>query len=292
MFKHLLIPLDGSPESAAALPPARALARALGASLQLLRVIPPRNPSRANEATRSLEAIRGELAGEPALSVDWTIREGMPAEEIARGASQEGADLIVMATHGRAGLDRLLHGSVAWQTLVASPVPLLLVRPGGHRLERLQTLLVPVDGSPGGALALGTAVGLARATGARVVVVEAVPPIPIDVYSGYWVGAVPYIDPGWDEEGLASAQRYVEGLAERLSRAGLQAEGVALLGAAPETIQQVANEVDADLVVMSTHALTGPARAVLGSTADAVVRGSHRPVLLIRQAAHREEPAA
>jgi hypothetical protein len=41
--------------------------------------------------------------------------------------------------------------------------------------------------------------------------------------------------------------------------------------------------VGADLIVMSTHALTGPMRTLLGSVADAVVRGSHRPVLLIRR---------
>jgi nucleotide-binding universal stress UspA family protein len=50
-----------------------------------------------------------------------------------------------------------------------------------------------------------------------------------------------------------------------------------------DALAQAATDVGADMVVMSTHALTGPARTALGSVADAVVRGSHRPVLLLRR---------
>jgi hypothetical protein len=56
-----------------------------------------------------------------------------------------------------------------------------------------------------------------------------------------------------------------------------------LTGEVPDTIHAVAEETDADLIVMSTHALTGPARTVLGSVADAVVRTSRHPVLLARR---------
>lgn len=52
-----------------------------------------------------------------------------------------------------------------------------------------------------------------------------------------------------------------------------------------EAIMQTADDVEADLIVMSTHALTGPARALLGSVADTVVRNAHRPVLLPRRGA-------
>jgi hypothetical protein len=60
-----------------------------------------------------------------------------------------------------------------------------------------------------------------------------------------------------------------------------------LLGGVAESIHRVADEVDADLVVMSTHALTGAARVFLGSMADTVVRTAARPVLVV----HRDSQA-
>src|SRR5438105_9655403 len=92
-----------------------------------------------------------------------------------------------------------------------------------------------------------------------------------------------YIDPAWDEEALRGAQTYVEGLSRQLQSSGLRVDARALRGDVAPTIDAVAAETDADMVVMSTHALTGPARAVLGSVADSVVRTSHRPVLLVRR---------
>jgi len=59
-----------------------------------------------------------------------------------------------------------------------------------------------------------------------------------------------------------------------------------------ESIIKTADEVDDDLIVMSTHALTGPARALLGSVADAVVRNAHRPGLLPRRGAPGDATAA
>jgi nucleotide-binding universal stress UspA family protein len=113
---------------------------------------------------------------------------------------------------------------------------------------------------------------------------DVVPPMPTWMY-GSEVGfsAIGYFDPVWEEEALHSAETYVAGLAERLRKTGLHVETRALRGEIAPTIHAVSDETDTDLVVMSTHALTGPARAVLGSVADAVVRTSHRPVLLVRR---------
>ncbi|WP_410964928.1 universal stress protein, partial [Salmonella sp. SAL04286] len=86
----------------------------------------------------------------------------------------EQADLVIMRTHGRAGLERVALGSVTERVLKGSQVPLLLLRAGGRRVSAIRKLLVPVDGSPGGAVGLATAVGLARATGAQLHLVRGV----------------------------------------------------------------------------------------------------------------------
>jgi nucleotide-binding universal stress UspA family protein len=170
----------------------------------------------------------------------------------------------------------------------------MLVRPEERKIGQIQKLLVPIDGSPGGAVALGTAVALAQETGASISLLEVAVPMPTWVYAGDTFGGLAYYDPAWDEESLASAKAYVDGIVTRMQRAGLVVDGQARQERdVAETIVNEAEHVKADLIVMSTQALTGPARALLGSVADAVVRVAHCPVLLVhRAAAARAEHAA
>jgi nucleotide-binding universal stress UspA family protein len=295
VFQKLLVPLDGSAESAVALPLARLVAAASGAPLRLLRVVDPRGGSAREaelaEAHAYLERMRDEL--EPGEQpVETAVQQSVaPGAEIEQEAERCGADLIVMATRGRSGLSRAIFGSVAQHVLTNGSRPLLLVRPGGQVATRLSTLLVPVDGSPGAALALDTAVPLAQAAKARVVGVQVV--VPAVAYMVHdMTGTAPVmLDPAWDEEALAGARQYVSGLTTRLQGMGVAAEGRAVLGKMAETLMgrvsrviiSVADDVAADIIVMSTHALTGPIRTVVGSTADEVVRNAQRPVLLIRK---------
>jgi nucleotide-binding universal stress UspA family protein len=291
MFTRILVPLDGTPEAAVALAPAVALAKATDAELTLVRVTASPDAPDAEAAAENLSRIAEEVRG-TGRAAGWVLRDGDPAAEIAAEAREGGAGLVVMATHGRSGVGRAVLGSVAAGVVAQSPVPVLLLRPGGRKTTRVKTLLVPVDGSPGGALALGAALALARATGAAAHLLEVVVPVPL--YAGYPADvAMPlYVDPSWDEEALASARGYVESLAAKLRHHGVEADGRAVLGQVTPTILTTAEEVDADLIVMSTHALTGPARAILGSVADAVVRAARRPVFLLRRDAPFPAPQA
>jgi nucleotide-binding universal stress UspA family protein len=287
MFNKLLVPLDGTTEAAAALPAATTLARATGASITLVRVpASAGSPAEAlmgdHIADDELRATAEELAA-GGLKVDWLIGTPPVPRFIIDAAAARDADVIVMATHGRTGLARAFAGSVSERVVADSGRLVLLLKAEGKRLHQIDTLLVPVDGTAGGALALGAALRLARATGARLVLVDVVPPTPVWMYGAVGFGPPMYIDPAWEDEALRSAETYVEGLSRRLRTAGVQVEAKALRGEVAPTIDAVAEEADADMVVMSTHALTGPARAVLGSVADSVVRTSHRPVLLVHR---------
>lgn len=290
MFTKLLVPLDGTPEAAVALPPARALAKATGSGLVLCRVVPHDIPTEGTddgdaellESQDYLTRIAEELRSD-GLQVTTVTLTGNVPQAILREGREQAADLIIMATHGRSGLERAIMGSVTERVVAEATVPVMLLRPGGHRLTHVKTLLVPVDGTPGGSVALGVAVGLARAVSARIVLLRVVEPIPPYLYDGiYWTGGA-YLDPTWDEEARAAAQSFVDGMVQRLQNNGVAAEGRAILGNVTATIIETADAVEADIVVMSTHALTGPARAILGSVSDAVVRTAHRPVLLIRR---------
>jgi len=283
MFTNVLVPLDGTPQSNIALLPARTIAHATHAAITLVHVVPVSDLQSGADA--ELERIAAELRTD-GTSVSVVMPRGEPAEEILRQIETRGVDLIVMRTHGRSGIGRAVLGSVAEQVLSHSAVPVLMVRPGGRRLSNLRTLLVPVDSSPGGAVALGAAIGLARATDASLKLIEVVQPIPNYAYGELGWGGALYIDPAWDDEALASARAYVAGVTTRLRETGLTVHGeVQFAPYVWNSIVSYAEEIHADLIVMSTQALTGPARALLGSVADDVVRHADCPVLLLHRPA-------
>ncbi len=141
MFKKILVTLDGSSFAEEALPYARELAGCGDATLVLARVDEPYEPPPGVfvPATSIPEVIRlsaGEyleqlasrlkLAG---LKVESAVLDGKVADSLLKFAKSEGVDLIVMSTHGRTGLSRLLMGSVAEQIVHGAHCPVLLVRP-------------------------------------------------------------------------------------------------------------------------------------------------------------------
>lgn len=284
MFKKILVALDGTPEAASIVPVARALASARYAEVVLVRITADYHESSAENiaARQYLDGVVREYALDQ-LQVRTELRYGDVAEQLLAAARESEADLIAMATHGRHGLARAWFGSVAEHVLTESPVPVLVLRADAHPPAHLQAMLVPVDNSPGSAAALAVARDLAIMTSARLKLLQVVPPLP------RW-GRGEGIVPEWEEDTRAAAEAFLKQLAARLRAQGVAAEGEAAIGPVAETIGHVAREGEADLIVMSTHALIGPRRALLGSVADAVMRTAGIPVLLIRQ--HDDRPAA
>lgn len=147
MFSHLLVPLDGSPFAAAALPYARSLAAKFGSEITLVRIIlPPRfgDGALTVESADLLVKARNDLYADAISYVQGqqvTLQsEGykahyqvVEAEDIAAElmlmVAECEADAVVMCTHGRGGLSRWLFGSVAARVLQIATVPVLVVRP-------------------------------------------------------------------------------------------------------------------------------------------------------------------
>lgn len=134
----ILCPTDFSPRAAWALPLASALARDYGARLILLHVVPP-VPAFYGEAVLVppephvvREALREQLGrlrpDDPDVRVEHHLRDGDPAGEILALARETECDLIVMGTHGRTGMGRLLLGSVAEHVMRKAPCPVLTVK--------------------------------------------------------------------------------------------------------------------------------------------------------------------
>jgi nucleotide-binding universal stress UspA family protein len=139
-WKRMVVALDGSPTAEAALADAAQLARAMGATLHLVRVKGTKPkllthpglpfPVPEGDPQTYLEGIADGLAAKQILALP-TVRVGEPAEEILAVAKEVGAGLICLSTHGRTGLSRVLLGSVAESVLRAAPCPVLLRRTVG-----------------------------------------------------------------------------------------------------------------------------------------------------------------
>jgi nucleotide-binding universal stress UspA family protein len=149
MYKRILIPTDGSEVAQKGVDQGLSLARSLGAKVTIITVTEPfpyypsvdgagvaivqaNLPDYAESQRKSAEEILAK-AGEGAkkLGVAAQVRyvpDARPAEAILEAARTLDCDLIVMASHGRRGLNRLLLGSQTAEVLAASPVPVLVVR--------------------------------------------------------------------------------------------------------------------------------------------------------------------
>lgn len=149
MAQKVLVPLDGSPLAATVLPWVRRYRALAPVELFLLRVVEPATPyvtagpgglepllppdDLERRERQAAEELRATAAAE-GLPVTALVRTGHPAAEIIRAAGETGADLIVMSTHGRTGLARLLAGSVTEEVIRRSGRPVLVLRPSERDL--------------------------------------------------------------------------------------------------------------------------------------------------------------
>ena len=147
----------------------------------------------------------------------------------------------------------------------------------------LKRILVPLDGSSLAEEAIGMAASIARASKAQIDVLMVHEPI----LTGF------RDDFTWTEKQIVAEQKYLLQIAGELSLgAGVSAQETLLRGQPAELIVTRAADCGADLIVMTSHGRTGWSRAWLGSVADAVVRQSNIPVLMIRPAEQRHDRRA
>jgi nucleotide-binding universal stress UspA family protein len=143
----------------------------------------------------------------------------------------------------------------------------------------MATIMVPLDGSSFAEHAVPVAGGIARASAARIHLVQ--------VHETPLVAAAPDLmvpyDPKWDATARRQEQEYLQGMANRIAeRWGVPARAELVDGPAAMSLAAYAREMDIDMIVMTTHGRSGLSRAWLGSVADGVVRRSGVPVLALR----------
>jgi len=303
MFNRILIPLDGCPVAAAALPYAQLVAARTGARLILVRAAHFQRPL-GNAADQQQVIAEAEdyltVHARRLAKLGFEVETGVPfggsaADWIVEEIDIRHADLVVMATHDRIGPDRWVHGSVAEMVVGRAAVPVLLVGPthGAQPAQPLASerpvLVVPLDGSELAEAALPLASALATTLGGHIVLVSVVPGRgDLVTVEG---ALVPFV--GDDNEGATiEARVYLDGIVNRFKASGHGVTATVRSGIPAQHIAAVASDHRASTVVMATHGRTGIARSILGSVAGETLHHSPCPVMLIRPATLRpiEEP--
>ena len=286
MFTLILVPLDGSPLSAGALPYAVALARPSGARLllvraSLVRLPPPPDTYEARlvaDESAYLERTAG-LLREQGVDVETALRFADPAEAIVEEARARGADLIAMTSRGHGGLGRLVFGSVAAAVVERAPAPVLLlteadVERDGAPFDVAPRVLVPLDGSPAAEAALPAANDLAATLAGGLVLLRVVPahaPVPLLTR-----------EPGGESgPAVAAARDYLRRIADQLPPAVQPVELDVRAGKPADAIVAAARGHRAALVVMATRDY-GDALSLFNSVAAAVLREAGLPLVLVR----------
>jgi nucleotide-binding universal stress UspA family protein len=290
-INRILCPIDFSAGSEHALAHAAALARWYESRLTVLHVsevflvpaVLPGNPSPVIGPYISRDAIVTALERfteplkESGVPFDIDIEEGTAAHTIIESAARVGADLLVMGTHGRGGVEHILLGSVTEKVLRKSPCPLLVVPPA-TAVEpppvHLERILCPVDFGPSAMKALTYALSLAQESDATITVLHVLEPVPNETAS---------------TPALADFIRERDAKARETLRAAIPVEArdwchpveVTGSGKAYQEILRVAHETAASLIVMGVAQRGVLDRMFFGSTTNHVVRHAECPVLTL-----------
>jgi len=289
---HILVTLDGSEYAEQTLPAAESLCKAFNARLNLVSVLPdqPRfrilgrsrtQPAVLNGRGRELRSyLRGVAKRMRARGIDVTtsILTGPVAEAVNQFMDEQAIDMSVISTHGRSGFQRLMLGSVANRLVQLATRPVLVVHPapgGPPPVPGFGRLLVTLDGSEFAERVLpmvrastmyGSVVNLLR-----------VPEAPEPQRFGTMVEELGRLR----AEAETEASQYLEEIATALRAEGIETH-VLVTGSRPaETIIDVAEKRDVDVIMLSTHGQGGLEGLLVGSVADRVVQQTHRPVLLV-----------
>lgn len=260
MIRTILVPLDGSSTAESILPHAEALLGLARARLVLLCVC--RSGERSRKAALNYLSA---LAAQRFPEADIVVATGTPAAEILRVARERSVDLIAMTTHARAGIKRLVYGSVAKELLRSSPTAIYLALP--HVVfTPLRVILLPLDGSKRAEKILPAVGEIAKASGAEIRILMA---SPVEIPARL-------------------AARNVNASKRQLTQLGLTVTVGVHPGKPADIILGAADADRVDLVAMTTHGRSGLARLEFGSVTERVLNRTKVPLLVLRT----EGPAA
>jgi nucleotide-binding universal stress UspA family protein len=289
MSKRILVATDLSAASEDAL---RQAASYTGSTLGVIHVMPnlvdvrplfPQNTEANAVHAVEIEAkVRGALEDAAkavtAGPVEVFVAQGLDHEAVIAQAKKWKADLLVVGSHGRTGIPRLLLGSVAEQLVRAAPCSVLVARK-----HRPGPVLVATDLSPASLPAVAVGAQEAKRRGVSLVVAHVIDHALSDFATSALSQFLGVLPPG-NVDLLAEAREAAkDALTATVERTGVPGDVQVLEGSAASAIIRAATSLGAELIVVGAHGRTGVRDLVLGTVTERILRSAESSVFVVRQ---------
>ncbi len=313
MFKHILVPLDGSACAEQALPIAVSLARATHGKVTLVEAVHPLTrfmesvgeivlPDILDEtepvAKEYLEGVATK-SGLEDIGTATKVMTGHPAQVIIEAASEDNIDLVVMCSHGYTSVMRWSPGSIAEKVARYAPSPVFILHEGcalaaeGAVPRGTVRVLVPLDGSEYAETAIMPAAQLAS---------ELSVPAVAELHLTRVVSS-PQEEGRSIDEAVERARQYLCSIVGRLQRQPLRdvgapldlhmtwsvmladdtASGIVQAAESSENGKHTKRDEGCQAIAMATHRLGGPQPWAMRSTTECVLQSARQPLLIVHR---------
>jgi nucleotide-binding universal stress UspA family protein len=284
-IEKAVVLLDGSAFAAQALPMARAIGRATHAELTLLSSVKDHTPALQSqfEDTRKarewyLNGVEEELRAD-GLRVTHAVLPGFIAQATESLIQEQGIDLVITTTRGKSGSQHWLTGGVSRKLVQQIDKPVLLVHALDQvngRLPSISRIVVALDGSIYSESALPYARAFAEAFGAELVLL-AVPAVP---EGSNYRAAGEFVE-NLRVKAEVNMGKFLEAVARSLREDGLNVRPVVTGSLPARTIVSTSDELQADMIMMTSRGRGGLDLLFMGSVAQRVVEGTSLPIFMI-----------
>ena len=264
----LLIASDGSEFSINAIREAINLAKicsskliavsVIKTNLEFESILPQVVEKDEQKAIKHLESVKAQAKKEGVDCTTIVTLSEEPYQDIVDHASKNNVDMIIMGTHGKTGMKRLMMGSVTAKVIGHAPCN-ILVFPPNAKVE-CKNVLIATDGSKYSEAAASEALGIAKRCGSSLTV--------ISVASS-------------DAE-ITSAKDNVKKVSEAAEKEGVKTTSLVTKGKSYEAIIETSKQKKADLIIVGSHGRTGLDRLLMGSVTERVIGHAEAAVLVVK----------
>lgn len=285
LYSTILVGFDDSIPSKAALTEASNWIKKHGGKIVLVHAVyfdeeefgiaPEQLEKRLKLGEKVCYQTKEMITSEFGIEAQSFLCEGDPPKVIVDIAEEKKADLIVLGTYGRRGINRLLMGSVTSQVIVSSSIDVLVVKKQCTQCAgTYRSILVPFDGSEFSKKALRRACELAKLDGSGITVLYAIP---------RYEEMIDFMMTSSIRKSLRQeAERIIEGAKAVAADYSIQVKTIIEEGHAGDKVVETCGKAGNDLIIMGSYGWRGVNKAIMGSTAERVIMNASCPVLVVR----------
>ena len=265
---NLMVATDGSKYGESAVREAIRLAKICSSNLIAVSVVktniefdsvlPQFVEKKEKEAIKHLESVKAQAAEEGINCVTIVSRNEEPYEDIVHLASKNNIYMIIMGTHGRSEMKRLMMGSVTAKVIGHASCN-ILVLPLNAKVE-CKNVLIAIDGSKYSEAAASEALGIAKRCGSSLIVLSV----------------------ALSDAELTATEDNVNKVSEAAAKEDIKTTSIVTKGKPYESIIETAKQKDVDVIVVGSHGRTGLARLLMGSVAERVIGLSESAVMVVK----------